>query len=133
MNPRRLPLGALIFSMLLCGNRGGAQRLSVSGATDPDLAPNVKLSILRPAVPRTFPPFTKVGFDIHAGLGGLEFDVATNLSRTLNLRAGADFFGYSTTFQDQGANVAINLRMRSGHAGLDSFFPIFSADFGYSF
>lgn len=66
-------------------------------------------------------PFSRIGIEVHAGFGGGGFDVATPVARAFNLRAGADFFGYSTTFQDQGANVAVNLRLRSGHATLDWF------------
>ena len=57
----------------------------------------------------------------HAGLGGAGFDVATPPARRFNLRAGADFFSYGTNFQDQGANITANLRLRSGHASLDWF------------
>jgi hypothetical protein len=34
---------------------------------------------------------------------------------------GSDYFSYSTTFQEEGANVAVSLHMRSGHASLDWF------------
>jgi hypothetical protein len=58
---------------------------------------------------------------LYAGLGGAGLDLATAVSRKFNLRAGAEYFSYSTTFQDQGANVAVELRMQSGHASLDWF------------
>lgn len=58
---------------------------------------------------------TRVGF---AGIG---FDFATPLATRFNLRAGGDFFSYSTSFQEEGADVGINLRLRSGHAGIDWF------------
>jgi hypothetical protein len=74
-----------------------------------------------PVLPWTIRPFSRIGFDAHVGLGGIGFDVATPVSRRFNIRAGSDFFAYSTTFQDQGATVAANLRMRSGHASLDWF------------
>lgn len=74
-----------------------------------------------PVLPWTLRPFTRVGFDSHAGLGGIGFDVATPVTRRFNMRAGSDFFGYSTNFEDQGANVAANLRLRSGHVSLDWF------------
>lgn len=66
-------------------------------------------------------PFSAVGIDLHLGLSGAGFDVATPLARKFNLRAGADFFSYGTTFQEQGANVTADLRLRSGHASLDWF------------
>jgi hypothetical protein len=66
-------------------------------------------------------PFSRVGFDAHVGLGGIGFDVASPLSRRFNLRSGADFFSYNASFQEQGANVTADLRLRSGHASLDWF------------
>ena len=72
-----------------------------------------------PALPRDYPPFSGVGIGLYGGLGGAGVDLATPLARKFNVRAGAEYFSYSTTFQDQGANVAIQLRMQSGHASLD--------------
>jgi hypothetical protein len=66
-------------------------------------------------------PFSRIGIDAHAGLNGIGFDVATPLARKFNLRAGADFFSYNTSFTDQGADITIDLRLRSGHASLDWF------------
>lgn len=74
-----------------------------------------------PAYPAAFRPLSRIGLDAHAGVGGIGFDVATPLSSKFNIRAGADFFTYATTEQDQGANIALNLRMRAGHASLDWF------------
>jgi hypothetical protein len=74
-----------------------------------------------PALPSTVPPFSSLGFSLYAGLGGAGLDLATPISRKFNLRAGPEYFSYSTTFQDQGANVAVQLRMQSAHASLDYF------------
>lgn len=74
-----------------------------------------------PAFPAAFRPFSSIGLDAHAGLGGIGFDVATPLSRKFNIRAGADFFNYDTSTQVQGADIALHLRMRAGHASLDWF------------
>jgi hypothetical protein len=71
--------------------------------------------------PKTYRPFSSVGIASHTGLAGAGFDVATPLAGKFNIRAGSDFFSYATTFQQQGANVAINLRMRSSRASLDWF------------
>ena len=71
--------------------------------------------------PKAFHPFSAIGFDSHTGLAGTGFDIATPLARKFNLRVGADFFSSVTAFQQQGANVAINLRMKTGHASLDWF------------
>jgi hypothetical protein len=66
-------------------------------------------------------PFSSVGIDVHISIGGIGFDVATPLSKKFNLRTGSDFFSYGTSFQEQGADVTANLRLRSGHASLDWF------------
>jgi hypothetical protein len=143
---RRIPLAALIFVVLITSNGGSSQSLSESGAMErfsaldsgfaplafhsmsdltgdaaSDMTPLAALPASRPVLPWTFRPFSSVGIDARAGLGGIGFDVATPLSRKFNIRAGSDFFGYSTAFKDQGANVAVDLRMRSGHASLDWF------------
>jgi hypothetical protein len=96
---------ALTFVALACSNRGIAQ--DFVRATSP------------PALPRNYPPFSRVGIGLYAGLGGAGVDLATPLARKFNVRAGAEYFSYSTTFQDQGADVAIQLRMQSGHTSLD--------------
>jgi hypothetical protein len=66
-------------------------------------------------------PFSQIGIDAHVGMGGIGFDTATPLARHFNLRTGADFFGYSDSFTEQGANVNLNLQLRTGHAMLDWF------------
>jgi hypothetical protein len=73
------------------------------------------------AMPVNIRPFSKIGIDGHVGINGIGFDVATNVARKFNIRAGADFFSYGTSFQEQGADVTADLRLRSGHASLDWF------------
>jgi hypothetical protein len=109
MKAQMLPLVALMLATIIYASRGVSQDFARANTV--------------PALPGTLAPFSKVGIDLKSGLGGIGLDVATSLSRKFNLRAGADLFRYSTTFQDQGANVAINLRMQSGHASLD-WFPL---------
>lgn len=70
---------------------------------------------------RTYGPFSGLGVVSRVGFAGAGFDVATPLARRFNLRAGTDFFSYSASFQEQGANVGIDLHLRLGHAGLDWF------------
>jgi hypothetical protein len=81
--------------------------------------------VSRPPVPRAttqiYRPFSALGFATRVGLGGTGFDIATPLSTRFNLRAGGDFFSYATSFQEQGANVGVNLHLRSGHTALDWF------------
>jgi hypothetical protein len=116
MKARLIPLAVFVLVVLISSKGGMSQ--SDAG---PAALPFVKLTTSRPVMPKTFRPFSAVGIDSHAGVGGIGFDVATPLLRKFNVRAGSEFFGYSTTFQDQGANVALHLRMRSAHASLDWF------------
>ena len=115
MTARVFALATLILIVLLASPCGTSQSES-----SPAL-PFVALSPSRPVLPRAFRPFSRVGFAWYAGAGGLRFDVAAPVLRHFNARVGGEFFGYSTTFADQGANVAIDLRMRSGHTSLDWF------------
>jgi hypothetical protein len=110
----------LILVTLVSGKDGSSQSSLMSRVME-DFPAFAALSGSNAVLPWTIRPFSRIGFDSHAGLGGIGFDIATPLSRRFNIRAGSDFFGYSTTFQDQGANVAANLRMRSGHATVDWF------------
>jgi hypothetical protein len=70
---------------------------------------------------RTYRPFSGLGVATRVGFGGTGFDFATPLATRFNLRAGTDFFNYGTTFQEEGANVGVNLHLRTGHVALDWF------------
>jgi hypothetical protein len=70
---------------------------------------------------RTYRPFSSLGLATRFGIAGTGLDVATPLATRFNLRAGTDFFNYATTFQEQGANVGVNLHLRSSHVALDWF------------
>jgi hypothetical protein len=107
------PVVFVFVALSFLGCSGVAQNNAVSSSpVEP---------VLESATPIAFHPPTRVGVDAQAGLGGIGFEVALPLFRKFNVRAGSNFFGYSTTFQEQGANVAANLRLRSGHASLDWF------------
>ncbi len=124
MTARTLLLIGFIFVMLPSLYRGVAQSLSnSSGIGNAGLValPFVKFTAASPVLPGTFRPFSKIGIESYAGIGGIGLDVAAALSRKLNLRAGSAYFGYSTKFVDQGADIAINARMQSGHTSLDWF------------
>jgi hypothetical protein len=70
---------------------------------------------------RKVSPFSTYGFDLHVGINGGGFDVATPLAQVFNLRIGGDFLSYSDTFEEQGANVTAGLHLASGHGALDWF------------
>jgi hypothetical protein len=146
MRLQTFPLTAIVLAMTFPNNLGFAQNLyghEPSGHTSAldsvqtlnsldsghDYVPNsepVAAGFVRSvpsgaSVPTPFRPFSRIGIDSHTGLGGVGFDVATPLSKAFNLRAGSDFFRYATSFQEQGANVAVNLHMQAAHASLDWF------------
>ena len=139
-------LSALVAALLLHGNYALAQ--SGAGATEPLYSSSATHEAWRTVVasnddafaapgsaaagvvavppyghksPSFNRPFTRMGYDSHIGIGGIGFDIATPLFRKFNLRSGADFFSYTANFQEQGANIGANLRMRSAHANLDWF------------
>lgn len=124
----------LIFSVLALTNRVFAQQLidptPIGHTTSADTAPASSSNQPAPAVavpppaitkPQSFHPFSQIGFATQVGLGGIGFDLATPLTRKLNLRTGVNFFSYATNFQEQGANIRANLQMLSSHASLDWF------------
>jgi hypothetical protein len=135
-------LSAIMLTMLLATSRGLPQNLFETSEANPSLvfsiepphtfSPSnssassaatgyVRLPPSGVPVSKPFRPFSRIGIASHTGLGGVGLDVATPLSKNFNIRAGSDLFNYSTSFQEQGANVAINLHMKSGHASVDWF------------
>lgn len=71
------------------------------------------------AVPTRAPG--RLGIAVQIGLNGIGGDIALALASRFNLRVGGQFFGYSTTFQEEGANVDASLRLGGGKALLDWF------------
>ncbi len=97
---------------------------STSGADLGDLASSPEAIYVTPNVQyqrRTSHAFRDVGVSQRIGSGGIGFDIATPVAERLNLRLGADFLSYTTSFQDQGANVDIRMKLLSGHAAVDWF------------
>ena len=143
MKSRIFPLCAVVLALLISTDRGLSQYSAATGTIESrstveplrtfvpinsstaDAASArsafVRLAPSGTASPRLFRPFSRIGFDYHTGLGGIGLNVATPLSRKLNVRVGSDFFRYSTTLQQQGATVGISLRMQSSHTSLDWF------------
>ena len=63
----------------------------------------------------------RFGVDAHVGINGIGGDVALAVAPHFNVRLGGQFFGYSTSFQEEGANVNATLRLGGGTASLDWF------------
>jgi len=129
-----LALGALTIAITLTAPRtyaqaSAAENTALNTAPAPLLpAGNFASSAAFVTVPprpigttRTYRPFSGLGFGARFGFGGTGFDFATPLATKFNLRAGTDFFNYDTSFQEEGANVGVNLDLRSGHVALDWF------------
>jgi hypothetical protein len=142
MKPTLFLPSLVIFSIVVSSGRGNSQTATADPVTiASSSAPQSHLlgSSSNPAVdadstavvivpkhpvmlqPRSTRPFSRIGFSSRFGIGGGGFDVATPLATRFNLRAGSDFFSYSDTFAEEGANVDVKLHLRSGHASLDWF------------
>lgn len=63
----------------------------------------------------------RIGVDAHAGINGIGGDIALAVAPHFNVRLGGQLFGYSTSFQEEGANVDATLRLGGGRASLDWF------------
>ena len=66
-------------------------------------------------------PFQSIAIYPHFGSDGIGVDFATPIAKNFNLRLGTSLFHYKSSFQDQGANVDIRMKLQSGHASLDWF------------
>jgi hypothetical protein len=67
-------------------------------------------------------PFTHVAMGANFGTQGAGLEMATTLSRKLNLRADATFFDYALSTTQNGINYNGTLNMRDARASID-FFP----------
>jgi len=66
-------------------------------------------------------PFSAVGIGVKASLLGAGAEIATPLSRRLNLRGGFNEFSYDRTFHKDGIGYDGRLQFRSSEAHLDWF------------
>lgn len=64
-------------------------------------------------------PFSSVALAVNAGTMGIGAEAATPLSRTLNLRGGADFLNFGYDFTVDAAQYQSQAHLRSGHVGID--------------
>jgi hypothetical protein len=62
---------------------------------------------------------SRLGIDAQVGLNGVGGDIAFAVAPHFNLRLGGRFFSYSTSFQEEGADVNASLRLGGGKASLD--------------
>jgi hypothetical protein len=66
-------------------------------------------------------PFSTFAIGIHASSLGAGLEAATPLSRSLNVRAGANFIDWKYAFNIDGINYATNINFRNGQASIDWF------------
>lgn len=76
-------------------------------------------------------PLSRIGVGSYVSPLGLGGGVAIKLMRPFNLRVAGNFFSYSLTGTDDGANYAGNLHLRSYQASLD-WFPFHGRSFHVS-
>jgi hypothetical protein len=75
----------------------------------------------RPSGDRRFGPFSTVAFGVKMSTLGAGIELATPLSRSLNLRGGASLLDVTYPFSVDGTNYAGSAHFRSGQAMLDWF------------
>jgi hypothetical protein len=71
----------------------------------------------------TFRPFSSFAIGVKIGTGGAGLDVATPLSRKLNLRGSASFFSYNPNLTEDGIAITGTLTLKTVNASLD-FYPL---------
>jgi hypothetical protein len=66
-------------------------------------------------------PFSRIAIGTKTGTLGLGGQIATPLTRWLNLRGGVDFFNFSHSLTNSGTNYSGELHLKSGLVSLDVF------------
>ena len=61
----------------------------------------------------------RMAVDMHAGTAGIGSEVAAPLTRRFDLRAGTDFFSYSTVVAGGDDAINLNVRLRSAKVAMD--------------
>jgi hypothetical protein len=119
--------------LLTCGLPSHAQSAlsSFEAATTPAISIDVlpkpsllgKKSSAEASEPKLFgaKPFSKVALGLKASTLGTGLELATPLSRSLNLRLGANIFAFGYTFSIDGVVYNSDLHFRSAQASLDWF------------
>lgn len=93
----------------------------VSSSTDDSTTPTAPLAASTGSGAIAMRSSQRFGIDLHAGINGIGGDIALAVAPHFNVRLGGELFGYSTSFQEEGANVNATLRLGGGRAALDWF------------
>jgi hypothetical protein len=102
---------------------------SESSSLDSSAEPSSGLGIRRPIAPAVQPvkkhagtrPFSTVALGIKADTLGTGLELATPLSRSFNLRTGANIFAFGYAFNIDGVDYDSDLHFRSAQVNLDWF------------
>ena len=114
MNARCRPLLVLFWSMAL-----GSRLASGQQASDPALdGGSSRTTQNSPAAVR---PFYGLAIGVRVGTTGVGLDLATPLSKRLNLRAGGSFLSIDPHFVEDGMDVIGDIQLRSGFVAMDVF------------
>jgi hypothetical protein len=113
----------------------GSSALSMANASVSSSA----VVVLPPPVPARNPtqeggrvrPFSRIAFATNVGTLGWGGQIATPITRWLNLRGGADFFNFGYGLTSDGTNYYASLHVKSGIAQVD-FFPFRHSGFHIS-
>jgi hypothetical protein len=62
-----------------------------------------------------------IGVDVHAGVNGIGGDIAMPVAQHFNLRLGGQYFKYSNSFSQDGANITASLHLGDGAVAIDWF------------
>lgn len=93
----------------------------VSSSTDGSATPSEPLAAPTGSGAIAMRSARQLGVDVHAGINGIGGDIALAVAPHFNVRLGGELFGYSTSFQEEGANVNATLRLGGGRAAIDWF------------
>jgi hypothetical protein len=129
----KLAVVLIALALLACSLPSHAQTTfsSFEAATTPaisiDLLPKPSLlgkkSSTEASAPKQFgaKPFSKVALGFKASTLGTGLELATPLSRNMNLRVGANIFAFGYAFSIDGIDYNSDLHFRSAQASLDWF------------
>lgn len=115
----RLSITALALASFFFVSTAVAQQTSSSSLLAADSAAGGGyISGMTPPSARTG-PFSALGVGVQVGLLGPGVQVATPLTRGLNLRLGANLLDFNQSGATSGVNYTANLRLRSAQASVD--------------
>ena len=114
MNARCCVALSLCWSIALCFR-------SASGQQTSDPASDGSSSRTTQSRPAGVRPFSAVAIGLRVGTTGVGLDLATPLSKRLNLRAGGSFLSIDPHFVEDGIPAIGDVQLRSGFVAVDLF------------